>query len=175
MGIKCISSQNKHIYSFRWAGDDPFYAKKRVRRKEARMHGGRSVIIEEIIPKRRILPMFRFNHFNFNVRDLNTSLDFYKKALGLNPIRTVDTDAFNLVFLGDGNGTFSLELTYIKGRTEAYDIGEAEFHLALTAEDMAAARKLHEEMGCVVFVNEQMGIYFIEDPDGYWIEIIPAK
>ena len=119
--------------------------------------------------------MFRFNHFNFNVLDLNKSLDFYKKALALNPLRTVDTDDFTLVFLGDGSGTFSLELTYIKGRTEAYDIGEAEFHLALTTEDMAAARTLHEEMGCVVFVNEKMGIYFIEDPDGYWIEIIPAK
>ena len=119
--------------------------------------------------------MFRFDHFNFNVRDLNKSLDFYRKALGLNPLRTVDTDGFTLVFLGDGSGAFSLELTYIKGRAEAYDIGEAEFHLALTAGDMAAARKLHEEMGCVVFVNEDMGIYFIEDPDGYWIEIIPAK
>ena len=119
--------------------------------------------------------MFRFNHFNFNVLDLNKSLDFYKKALALSPQRTVDTDDFTLVFLGDGSGTFSLELTYIKGRTEAYDIGEAEFHLALTADDMAAARKLHEDMGCVVFVNEKMGIYFIEDPDGYWIEIIPAK
>ncbi len=119
--------------------------------------------------------MFRFNHFNFNVHDLNKSFDFYRKALGLNPMRTVDTDDFTLVFLGDGSGTFSLELTYLKGRTEPYDIGEAEFHLALTSEDMASARKLHEAMGCVTFVNESMGIYFIEDPDGYWIEIIPAK
>ena len=107
--------------------------------------------------------------------DLNRSLSFYKKALGLNPLRTVDTDDFTLVFLGDGSGMFSLELIYMKGRVEAYDIGEAEFHLALTSEDMTAARKLHEEMGCVVFVNEHMGIYFIEDPDGYWIEIIPEK
>ena len=119
--------------------------------------------------------MFRFNHFNFNVRDLNKSLDFYKKALGLSPLRTVDNNDFTLVFLGDGSGTFSLELTYLKARTDAYDIGEAEFHLALTTDDMAAERKLHEEMGCVVFVNESMGIYFIEDPDGYWIEIIPEK
>ena len=119
--------------------------------------------------------MFRFNHFNFNVRDLNTSLDFYKKALGLNPIRTVDTDAFNLVFLGDGNGTFSLELTYIKGRTEAYDIGEAEFHLAFRTDDFEAARRLHDQMGCVVYENPNMGIYFIEDPDGYWLEIVPAR
>ena len=40
---------------------------------------------------------------------------------------------------------------------------------------MAAARKKHDEMGVVVFVNESMGIYFIADPDGYWLEIIPEK
>jgi lactoylglutathione lyase len=119
--------------------------------------------------------MFRFNHFNFNVLDLDKSLAFYEKALGLRPVRTKDVDDFTLVFMGDGSGTFSLELTYLKKRTEPYDIGEAEFHLAMTTPDMAEARELHEEMGCVVFVNEKMDIYFIEDPDGYWIEIIPDK
>ncbi len=119
--------------------------------------------------------MFRFNHFNFNVLDLDRSLEFYRDALDLSPVRKIDNDDFTLVFLGDGSGTFSLELTYLKNRTEPYDIGEAEFHLAFTAEDMAAARKKHEAMGAVVFVNEAMGIYFIEDPDGYWLEIIPAK
>jgi lactoylglutathione lyase len=119
--------------------------------------------------------MFRFNHFNFNVLDLDISLAFYRDALGLSPVRKIESDDFTLVFLGDGSGTFSLELTYLKNRTEPYDIGEAEFHLAFTTEDMAAARKKHEEMGAVVFVNEGMGIYFIEDPDGYWLEIIPAK
>ncbi len=119
--------------------------------------------------------MFRFNHFNFNVLNLEKSLDFYKKALGFEPVRKVDTDDFTLMFLGDGSGTFSLELTCLKNRTKPYDIGEAEFHLAVTAADMAAARKLHEQMRAVVFTNEAMGIYFIEDPDGYWIEIIPEK
>ena len=119
--------------------------------------------------------MFHFNHFNFNVFDLEKSLTFYHEALGLEPVRKVDNDDFTLVFLGDGAGTFSLELTYLKDRTERYDIGEAEFHLAFTAGDMAAAREKHEQMGCVAFVNEAMGIYFIEDPDGYWLEIIPEK
>jgi len=119
--------------------------------------------------------MYRFNHFNFNVFNLDKSLAFYREALGLSPIRTVDRDEFTLVFLGDGSGNFSLELTYIKNRTAAYDLGEGEYHLAFTTEDMAAAQKKHEEMGVVVFVNEAMGIYFIADPDGYWIEIIPQK
>ena len=72
--------------------------------------------------------MFQFNHFNFNVLNLEKSLEFYK-----------------------------------------------EFHLALTADDFDKAHALHEKMGCICFENHDMGIYFINDPDGYWIEIIPAK
>lgn len=119
--------------------------------------------------------MFQFNHFNFNVSDLEKSLTFYREALGLSPVRRVDNEKFTLVFLGDGATGFSLELTYLKDRTERYDLGEGEYHLAFTTEDMTAARAKHEQMGVVVFVNEAMGIYFIEDPDGYWIEIIPQK
>lgn len=119
--------------------------------------------------------MYQFNHFNFNVFNLDKSLAFYSEALGLSPIRRVDNDDFTLVFLGDGSGNFSLELTYIKNRTAPYDLGEGEYHLAFMTENMTAARKKHGEMGVVVFVNEAMGIYFIADPDGYWIEIIPKK
>lgn len=117
--------------------------------------------------------MFTFNHFNFNVRDLDKSLEFYDKALGLKPVKVKDNDDFTLTFLGDGKTGFRLELTYLKDRTEAYDLGEVEYHLALTAEDMEAAHDLHEKMGCICFENPDMGIYFIEDPDGYWIEIVP--
>lgn len=119
--------------------------------------------------------MFQFNHCNFNVLNLERSLAFYKEALGLIPVRSIEGDGFTLVFLGDGKTGFNLELTHMHDRKEPYDLGEGEFHLAFTTDDMAAARKKHEAMGAVVFVNEAMGIYFIEDPDGYWLEIIPAK
>ena len=46
---------------------------------------------------------------------------------------------------------------------------------AFAVEDMATAHKLHEEMGCICYENPAMGIYFIEDPDGYWLEIVPEK
>ena len=117
--------------------------------------------------------MFAFNHFNFNVKDLDKSLEFYDKALGLKPVKVTDNEDFTLTFLGDGKTGFRLELTYLKDRTEAYDLGEVEYHLAFTADDMKAAHDLHEEMGCICFENTDMGIYFIEDPDGYWIEIVP--
>ena len=68
-----------------------------------------------------------------------------------------------------------LELTWLADRAEAYDLGENEFHLAFTVDDYAAAHALHKEMGCICFENEAMGIYFIADPDGYWLEIVPAR
>lgn len=121
--------------------------------------------------------MFAFNHFNFNVLNLEKSLAFYDKALGLKPVREKNAEdgSFKIVFLGDGITGFQLELTWMTERTEPYDLGEQEYHLAFKTEDMAAAHKLHEEMGCICFENPKMGIYFIEDPDGYWIEIIPLR
>lgn len=113
-------------------------------------------------------------HFNFNVLNLQKSLNFYEKNLDLKEERRKEGEDFTLVYLGDGQSGFQLELTWLHNRKEAYDIGEAEFHLAFVVEDFAAAKKLHETNGCVCFENQNMGIYFIEDPDGYWLEIIPA-
>ena len=121
--------------------------------------------------------MFSFNHFNFNVLDLERSLKFYDEAFGLKPVRekTASDGSFRLVFLGDGVTDFQLELTWMRDRTEPYDLGEQEFHLAFVAQDMAAAHEKHEKMGCICFENPSMGIYFVEDPDGYWIEVIPPR
>jgi lactoylglutathione lyase len=120
---------------------------------------------------------FIFNHFNFNVLDLERSLKFYDEALGLKVVREKQAadGSFVLKFLGDGVSDFALELTWLRDRTEPYDLGEQEFHLAFMTEDMAAAHEKHEKMGCICFENPSMGIYFIEDPDGYWIEIIPKR
>ena len=121
--------------------------------------------------------MIAFNHFNFNVLDLDKSLDFYKKALDLEPVREKNASdgSFKIVFLGDQTTGFSLELTWLKDRTEPYNLGELEYHLALDTDDLEALHNRHEEMGCICYENPDMGIYFISDPDGYWIEIIPSK
>ena len=113
-------------------------------------------------------------HHCYNVLDLGRSLKFYADALGFYEKRRLDTSDFILVFLGDGEGDFELELTWLKNRTEPYDLGEGEMHLAVSAPDMAAAHKKHEEMGIICFENHDLGVYFIEDPDGYWIEVVPA-
>ena len=121
--------------------------------------------------------MFAFNHFNFNVLDLERSLAFYRDALGLVPVskKEADDGSFTLVYLGDGVSDFTLELTWLHDRTEPYDLGEGEFHLAFTVPDLDAAHRKHQAMGCICFENPGMGIYFIEDPDGYWLEIVPEK
>ena len=103
--------------------------------------------------------MTTFNHFNFNVFDLERSLAFYKQALGLTP----------------ADSPFQLELTWLADRTKPYDLGEQEYHLAFRTDQYDALHEKHMAMGCVCFESPAMGIYFIEDPDGYWIEIVPVR
>ena len=122
--------------------------------------------------------MFAFNHFNFNVTDLERSIAFYHDALGLEPVRRKEAadGSFILTFLGDGKTEFQLELTWLRDRgAKPYDLGECEFHLAFVTDQYDALYAKHKEMGCVCFENPAMGIYFISDPDGYWIEIVPVK
>lgn len=120
---------------------------------------------------------FRFDHNNINVFDLEKSLNFYKEALGLMEVkRHVQVDGeFILVYLGDGVTPHSLELTWLRDRTEAYNLGENEFHIAFRVDDFEAAYEHHKKMGCICYENKGMGIYFINDPDNYWVEILPAR
>lgn len=121
--------------------------------------------------------MFTFNHFNFNVKNLEESLKFYDEALGLKPVREKEASdgSYKIIFLGDGVTDFRLELTWLRDHPQAYDLGELEYHLALRAEDFDAAHEKHAQMGCICYENPKMGIYFITDPDGYWIEIVPVR
>lgn len=120
---------------------------------------------------------FLIRHTNLNVLDLDKSLAFYQKALGLREVRRKQAgdDSFTLVYLSDARGDCQLELTWLRDRTEPYELGDNETHIAFEAKDFDAAKRLHEEMGCVCFDNPAMGIYFIEDPDGYWLEVIPPQ
>lgn len=120
---------------------------------------------------------FTFAHNNLNVADLDRALSFYERALGLVETRRISAPdgSFELVYLGDGVTPHLLELTWLREHPQAYNLGENEFHLALVADDFEEAHRKHQEMGCICFENPSMGIYFIADPDGYWIEIIPKK
>lgn len=120
---------------------------------------------------------FVFNHYNYNVLDLEKSMSFYEAALGLKEVRRKEAPdgSWKLVYLGDGVTDFQLELTWLRDRKEPYNLGENEFHLAFTVADYDAAHEKHKEMGCICFENPEMGIYFINDPDNYWLEIVPEK
>lgn len=120
----------------------------------------------------------RFDHFNFNVTDLNRSIEFYGKALNLTEKSRMNAadGSFIIVYLTDKDTDFLLELTWLKDHPQPYDLGECEFHLCMrVAGDYDAMREYHKQMGIVCFENTDMGLYFIEDPDGYWIEILPLK
>lgn len=118
---------------------------------------------------------FKFCHNNFNVLDLQRSLNFYREALGLKEVRRIEQPGFTLVYLGDGKTPHTLELTWLKDRVEQYNLGENEFHLAFTVDDYQAAYEKHKKMNCICYENPAMHIYFISDPDGYWLEILPEK
>lgn len=129
------------------------------------------------IAERSTVMNFTFAHNNLNVFDLDRSLSFYKEALGLTETRRKDAEdgSFTLVYLGDGATPHLLELTWLRDMDRPYELGDNEIHLAFEVDDFDAALAKHKEMGCVCFENPAMGIYFIEDPDGYWLEIVPAK
>lgn len=120
---------------------------------------------------------YTMNHVNFNVQDLAKSMAFYEAAFGLKEERRMEASdgSYIIVYLCDESKSFRLELTWLNDHPQAYDLGEGEFHLAFVSEDYEASLKTHQEMGCVCFINEAMGIYFVEDPDGYWLEVIPSK
>ena len=120
---------------------------------------------------------FKMYHENYNVADLDRSLKFYEEALGLTEQNriTAEDGSFIIVYVGNEETDFQLELTWLKEHPQPYNLGECEFHLAFHTDDYEGAHKKHQEMGCICFENPAMGIYFITDPDGYWLEIVPQK
>ncbi|MDD3368794.1 MAG: VOC family protein [Lachnospiraceae bacterium] len=120
---------------------------------------------------------FKMIHENYNVYDLEKAMNFYKEAVGLTEKRrkTAEDGSFIIVYLGNDTSDFELELTWMRDMDRPYNLGDCEFHLAFEVEDYEAAHIKHEEMGCICFENKAMGIYFISDPDGYWLEILPVR
>lgn len=118
---------------------------------------------------------FKYVHNNINVLNLEKSVAFYEKALGMTVARVKEASdgSFKLTFMTDVEGIHQIELTWLRDWDRPYNLGDNEFHMAFVVDDYEEAHELHKEMGCICFENESMGLYFINDPDGYWIEIIP--
>lgn len=120
---------------------------------------------------------FKIDHANINVTNIQRSVQFYQEALGLHEVRRKQAKdgSYTLVFLADDTNRFFIELTWLRDKEGPYDLGDNESHIAFVTDDYEKAHKLHDEMGCICYENEAMGLYFIEDPDGYWLEIIPQR
>ena len=125
---------------------------------------------------------FRFLHTMIRVRDLDASLQFYTDLLGMKLLRKRDypSGKFTLAFVGYGNESSNtvIELTHNWGQAEPYDLGSAFGHLAVgvpdvykTCERLAAAGvKIPRPAGPIAHGGSV--IAFIEDPDGYRIELV---
>jgi len=122
-------------------------------------------------------------HTMIRVGDLERSIDFYTRVLGMNLLRRTERpeQKYSLAFVafgrGNADGGAEIELTYNHG-VDRYDLGTAFGHLALAVPDVAGAceriraagGKIAREPGPVK--GGTTNIAFIEDPDGYRIELI---
>lgn len=120
---------------------------------------------------------FKITHNCINVLDLDRSLNFYEQALGMKEVcrKEAEDGSFILSFIAAPGCEHEIELTWLRDRTEPYNLGDNEIHVGFLTDDFEGALEKHKAMGVVCFENHDMGVYFIEDPDGYWMEIIPRK
>lgn len=116
-------------------------------------------------------------HHNIHVLDLEASIAFYERALGMRELRRKGPEdgSWVIAFMGNDESDFELELTWNRGRTEPYDNGVGDTHMAVRVDDYDGFHRLHEEMGCIAKENLAMGLYFVADPDGCWTEVLPPK
>lgn len=119
---------------------------------------------------------FTMAHTNINVLDLERSLAFYRDALGLHQVRTFadPKGEFKLVYIADDSNNYQIEFTWYRDRKDPYHHGDNDLHLAFRVDDFEAAYQKHKAMDCICYENQEMGIYFIKDPDGYWLEVLPG-
>jgi lactoylglutathione lyase len=119
-------------------------------------------------------------HSMIRVLDEARSLAFYEAAFGLKIADRLDFPDFTLVYLSNSESPFELELTINKGRSEPYDLGNGYGHFAVVVDDLEGEHRRLEEHGLkprkiVAFEREGRLIarfFFIEDPDGYKIEVL---
>ena len=116
-------------------------------------------------------------HNNLNVFDLDKSIKFYSDAFDMYEVKRLEAKdgSFIIVYLEDGSSSHQLELTWLREMDRPYDLGDNEIHLAFKVDDFAAAHARHKEMDCICYENPEMGIYFVNDPNGYWLEVIPEE
>jgi lactoylglutathione lyase len=129
----------------------------------------------KILTREFLVMKFTMAHSSIAVKDVERSVEFYKKALGLKVKGNKDLPHIKLTYLVDGEDSgYELEITLRKDHEGEYNLGENPVHLAFWVDNYKEALAMHQAMGCVLRVVEPAGIYFIQDPDGYVTEIMPG-
>ncbi|PDQ20934.1 lactoylglutathione lyase [Mesorhizobium sanjuanii] len=119
-------------------------------------------------------------HTMIRVLDEARSVDFYRNAFGLDVADRLDFDTFTLLYLSNADTSFELELTVNKGRQEPYVLGDGYGHFAVSVADLDSE---HDRLGALGLAPKKIvefnrdGVllarfFFIEDPDGYKIEVL---
>lgn len=124
--------------------------------------------------------MAKLVHSMIRVLDEDRSVDFYRRAFGLEVVQRLDFDSFTLIYLANAESRFELELTVNKGREGPYDLGDGYGHIAVVVDDVDAEHARFESAGfaprkLVDFQHEGKVLarfFFVQDPDGYQIEVI---
>ena len=114
------------------------------------------------------------------VLDLERSINFYKDVLNMKVVKSLDFSDFSLVYLRNCEADFEIELTLNKGRTEPYSMGDGYGHIAIVVDDLLEKHQMLEKMGYSPLPIKQFTddgkllakFFFIQDPDGYKIEIL---
>lgn len=116
-------------------------------------------------------------HYCSHVYDKERTISFYEKALWMHVVRESGPEdgSWTNTFMANDAADFEIELTWNKVPDREYENAGPDVHIAFRVEDFEAAKKLHEAMGVIVLENKAMGLYFIADPEGNWIEILPEK
>src|SRR5262249_14838617 len=128
---------------------------------------------------------YQLLHTMIRVLDLEKSIDFYTRLLGMKLLRRKDypTGEFTLAFVGSGDEAdhTAIELTHNWGQREPYALGTAFGHLAVSVPDIYAACETLAREGVKIprppgpMKHGGSVIAFVEDPDGYKIELIERK
>jgi lactoylglutathione lyase len=124
--------------------------------------------------------MAKMLHSMIRVIDENKSVDFYRKAFGLQVAQRFPFDGFTLVYLRNPENDFELELTINNGRTEPYSHGDGYGHLAIAVDDIAKEHAHFEALGLSPKPVKEFKrdgallakFFFVDDPDGYKIEVL---
>jgi lactoylglutathione lyase len=119
-------------------------------------------------------------HSMIRVLDEQRSTAFYQTAFGLTSADRIDFDGFTLIYLRNPETTFELELTVNKGRTEPYNLGDGYGHVAFVVDSLELEHTRLEAAGLSPGPIKQLDhkgsrlakFFFLQDPDGYKIEVI---